>query len=232
MCRIRSFSTLLSALSSVIVAFMTLSSPAHATCLTTCKADLTFDDCTVPPMATWPQGTPLSFTSSCETCCSAPGGPASCSPAPVDVTTYGVSDEAFNPVVGTITSKNKKCSNTDLFGFDGMMKLGPHNLVAENLIIAQFNVIESPMGTGGTGGNGSMGGSGGSPEVGGAGGMAGNGSSTSSGSLGGAPGQGGNGNESSPSCVVGKPSSPDDATSVALIALAFSSLVAGRRRHR
>lgn len=218
------FSALLAAISSALVAFTGLPSPAHATCLTSCKAELTFEDCTKPPMATWPLGTPLAFTSSCEVCCSAPGGPLNCSPSPVDTSTFSVRDGSFNPVAGTFAPINKKCADTDLFGFNGTLELGPHELISDNLILVQFDVVDPAMGSGGTGGTGGMGG--------GSGAMGGSSSSTSSGSGGAAPGQGGGDDESDTGCAIGGPSSEGGAGGFAVVAFALLGLVAGRRLSR
>jgi hypothetical protein len=147
-------------------------SPAWATCLLQCKAALHFNDCTTPePADTWPLGTQLSFTCSCEECCSPPGGPETCSPAQVDPTLLKVLDGSFETVPGTITAMSTTCDSTAMFSFDGTLKEGTSYLSDEYIVIMSFYVADAGMGAGGSGGGGSSsGGAGGSGDAGGSGG--------------------------------------------------------------
>ena len=58
---------------------------ARATCMTNCEATLVGEGCEPMGDEGWPPWLVLQATISCETCCSAPGGPSECSPEEVDI---------------------------------------------------------------------------------------------------------------------------------------------------
>ena len=111
---------------------------ASATCMTTCSAQLVFDDCAKAPTGQWPVDDPLLFTMACETCCAAPGGPVNCSPSPIDVTQLSLSN-GTTKVDGSFTvHPTLTCGDLKVITFDGTLALGNYELISTNLILVQF----------------------------------------------------------------------------------------------
>ncbi len=122
---------------------------AHATCFIECRATLRYQDCELPALrGLWPAGVPLTFTATCQTCCSPPGGPLHCEDTLVDepettlslrVANGPVLDAPFVPLV-------LRCENERLRRFDGP-DLGPGDywLMHEPAsILVEFSVPEGP----------------------------------------------------------------------------------------
>lgn len=119
--------------------------PAHATCMFRCKGALVYGDCSLPPKGKYPANRKVHFTATCETCCSPPGGPLSCSPTsigPVDLKL--VASGSTTAVPGNIVMLRGKCNNEQLFNFDQLLKPGKYEILAKhNQIIIQFEVVAS-----------------------------------------------------------------------------------------
>lgn len=165
----RASSLLILPVLSAAAAIAGYASPARATCFTSCKGALHFTDCSAPAPETWPLGTEVSFTVTCEECCSPPGGPSSCLPAPVNEDGFGASTSEGAAVPGSFAATNILCDAKKLYTFDGALALGEsyyiHNQPAgqpASLSIFSFKVVEPQMGAGGAGGAGGNGGAGGS----------------------------------------------------------------------
>lgn len=238
----RASSLLILPVLSAAAAIAGYASPAYATCFTSCEGALHFTDCSVPAPETWPLGTEVSFTVTCEECCSAPGGPSSCQPVPVNEAGFGASTIEGEAVAGSFAATNILCDAKKLYTFDGALALGEtyyiHNQpVGEpaSVGIFFFKVVEPQMGAGGAGGAGGNGGAGGAMS--GSGGSGGSGGEmTGSGGAGGAAPDADNDPEEDSSvegcsCSLVEPGAGGAAWLAAASALIAVVLRRARRKH-
>ncbi len=115
-----------------------LAQPAGATCMTSCKATLAFEDCSEPvPADEWPVSKPLGFAAACETCCSPPGGPVKCDGGAVDPKQFKIllKDQ---PQLGDLKLTGKTCSDEARLEFSTPLQVGNYQIIHGNLILLQF----------------------------------------------------------------------------------------------
>lgn len=112
--------------------------PAAATCMTSCKATLAFEDCSEPvPADEWPASKLLGFAAACETCCSPPGGPVKCDAEAADPKQFKVllKDQLQ---VGELKLTGKSCSDEPRVEFATPLQVGSYKIVHGNTILLQF----------------------------------------------------------------------------------------------
>jgi hypothetical protein len=123
-----------------LLALVALAPAASATCMDSCTAQITLKDCTVPVGAFIGMGT-LTFTASCETCCSAPGGPVTCDPLTPTPDMFTVHDLA-GQVTGDMTDSGITCEGQTVFEFNTTLLPGSYDLVQGALMILSFEVLD------------------------------------------------------------------------------------------
>lgn len=123
--------------------------PAAATCMTSCTAELIFDDCNYPAEPTvWPAAETLTLAGTCETCCSPPGGPVTCSPEPMTADMLEL-HAGGAPLNGLFSPLSVGCSPEPLFAWGGALSPGAYEVVAPSigLILLQFEVKDAGCAT-------------------------------------------------------------------------------------
>lgn len=112
--------------------------PAAATCMTSCKATLVFEDCSEPvPADEWPISKPLSFAAACETCCSPPGGPVKCDGAAADPKQFKILLKDQQQL-GDLVLTGKSCSDEPRLEFSAPLQAGNYQIIHGNMILLQF----------------------------------------------------------------------------------------------
>jgi len=122
---------------------------ALATCMTNCQGELVGEGCETIDPTSWPPSLVLQATVSCETCCSAPGGPSNCSDDTVDTGSLQVTQdgEAVEGEWQTLPAGDV-CPEAPVFQFWPHLAPGDYQLVSSqggfNLILAEFTVSKPP----------------------------------------------------------------------------------------
>ncbi|MDP6946894.1 MAG: hypothetical protein QF464_22280, partial [Myxococcota bacterium] len=132
------------------LAVFLLTTPAQATCLMTCQATLVDEGCTPIPATAWPPWLKLQATVSCESCCSAPGGPLSCSDEATDMGSLSITQDGVD-VGGSFMAVPDMCPDEDVYQYTPHLQPGDYALLSTqsgfNEILAQFTVHKPPCGT-------------------------------------------------------------------------------------